>query len=148
MADLSNRTSGYNTAEVNVIVGGVTITGFAEGTGIEIERDEDTFTKQTGSNGEVTRTMRNNRGGSMIFTLLQGSESNLVLSNLHNIDENTGAGAFPVIVKDNSGVSIHESTTAWVKKPAKVTYATAHESKVWTLDCAQLIGSVGGNTAI
>lgn len=148
MAELSNRTSGYNPAEVNVIVGGLTISGFAEGTGIEVERDEDTFTKQTGSNGEVTRVMRNNRGGKMIFTLLQGSESNLVLSNFHNVDENTGTGVVPVIVKDNSGVSVHESTTAWVLKPAKAGYNTAHEARVWTLDCAQLIGSIGGNTTL
>ena len=145
---LSNRTSNYDPAQTDVIVGGVTITGFAEGTGIEIERDEDSYTKQTGSNGEVTRIMRNNRGAKITLTLLQGSESNLTLSNFNNVDENTGAGAVPVIVKDNTGGSVHEATTAWVQKPAKSTYSTAHESRVWILDCAQLIQSIAGNTAL
>jgi len=145
---LNNRTSNYDPAQTDVIVGGVTISGFAEGTGIEVERDEDTYTKQTGSNSEVTRIMRNNRGAKITLTLLQGSESNLVLSNFNNIDENTGAGAVPVIVKDNTGGSVHEATTAWVQKPAKSTYGTAHESRVWILDCAQLIQTIAGNTAI
>ena len=148
MAELSNRTSTYDPAQTDVIIGGVTITGFAEGTGIEVERDEDSFTKQTGSNGEVTRIPRNNRGGKIIMTLLQGSESNLVLSSFHNIDENTGAGAVSVIVKDNTGGSIHSATTAWVLKPAKATYSTAHEARVWTIDCAQLIQSIAGNTTL
>jgi len=148
MADLSNRTSSYNPADTDVIMGGQTITGFAEGTGIEIERDEDAFTKQTGSNGEVTRILRNNRGAKVIFTLLQGSESNLILSNYLNVDENTGAGSAPLMVKDNNGGSIHEATTAWVMKFAKVNYGTAHEARVWTIDCAQLIQSIAGNTAI
>ncbi len=103
MATLSNRTSSYNPADTDVTIGGVTITGFAEGTGIEIERDEDSFTKQTGSNGEVTRILRNNRGAKVILTLLQGSESNLVLSNFLNIDENSGAGSVPLMIKDNNG---------------------------------------------
>jgi len=148
MANLSVRTSNYDPAQTDVIVGGITITGFAEGTGIEVERDEDGYTKQTGSNGEVTRVMRNNKGGKVTFTLLQGSESNLVLSNFANIDENTGAGAVPVMVKDGTGGSFHSATTAWVQKPAKATYATAHESRVWILDCAQLIQSIAGNTTL
>jgi structural protein KPP10_ORF10 len=143
---LSNRTSSYDPAQTDVIIGGQTITGFAEGTGIEIERDEDSFTKVTGSNGEVTRILRNNRGAKVILTLLQGSESNLVLSNFLNIDENTGAGAVPAIVKDNTGGSVQSATTAWVLKPAKVNYGTAHESRVWTIDCAQLVSSISGNT--
>ena len=145
---LSNRATSFNPAETDVIVGGITITGFQEGTGIEIERDEDTFSKVTGSNGEVSRIMRNNRGAKIVLTLLQGSESNLSLSNFHNIDENTGAGSVPVIVKDNSGGSVHEATSAWVLKPAKANYGTAHEARVWTIDCAQLIQSIAGNTVL
>lgn len=145
---LSNRATSFNPAEVDVIVGGLTITGFADGTSIEIEQDEDSFSKTTGSNGEVSRNMINNRGGKMVFTLLQGSESNLVLSNFHNIDVNTGAGAVPAIIKDNSGDSLAEATTAWVLKPAKVEYGTEHSARVWTLDCAQLIQTIAGNTVL
>ena len=144
----SNRTSSFDPAQVDVIVGGATITGFASGTVIEVERDEDTFSKETGTNGEVTRILRNNRGAKIILTLLQGSEDNLVLSNFHQIDESTGAGVVPVIIKDNSGTTILEATSAWVLKPAKVSFGSAHESRVWTIDCAQLIPTIGGNTAV
>ena len=145
---VSTRTSAFNPAETSVVVAGNTLTGFAEGTFVEIARAEDTFTDVVGANGEVTRIKRNNLSATITITLLQGSESNLVLSNLHNIDENTGIGVFVVNITDNSGGSTYKGAKAWVQKTSDVTFSSAHESRAWTIKVAQLIMSTAGNTTL
>jgi hypothetical protein len=148
----STRTSSFNPAEVDVQViaasGAKTMTGFGEGTFIEVTRDEDAFTKTTGANGEVTRTKRNNNGGKIVMTLLQGSQSNEDLSDLINIDENTGFGSFSIIVQDNSGGSVYTGSSAWILKHSDVTLSSGHEARVWTIDVAHLLMTTKGNTTI
>ena len=143
---VSSRASSFNPAEFDLIIAGQTITGFAEGTFVEFVRNEDTWTFITGANGEVARIKRNNLSTTITITLLQGSESNLVLSNLHNIDENTGTGAFPVLGKDNSGGSTYAASKAWVQKTADAPFSSAHEARVWVIQAAQMIHSTAGNT--
>jgi hypothetical protein len=43
-----------------LVVGGVPMTGFADGTAIRVEFDEEQFTKTTGADGLTTRSKTNN----------------------------------------------------------------------------------------
>lgn len=127
------------------IVGGHIVTGFAPGTMISVSRANDTWKKTVGATGEVVRSRNRDRTGTITFTLLQTSPSNLYLSGLNHKDEALGTGIVPVQVKDNLGTTVISAPQAWVLKPADVTYGDEVESREWTLDCADLDMLVGGN---
>ncbi len=141
----SNKVASYNPAEVDVIVAGFMLTGFADGTFVDIERDTDTFEDVAGANGEVARVMKNDKRGNITITLMQTSDDNKTLSNLHLADESTGSGVFPVLVKDNSGDSIFSGAVCWIKKPAKAGYSKGVETREWSIRAAHLIPFVAGN---
>ena len=106
----------YASDEVRIIVGGVPISGLADGTFVSVARDEQAFTKVTGADGTTSRAKSANRSGSITLTLSQTSPSNDVLSALAVADEETGAGVVPVLIKDGSGRSVHATDAAWVQK--------------------------------
>jgi len=126
----------YDPAAVAVSVGGVPISGFADGTFISVERDEDAFSKVVGADGITSRAKSNNRGGNITITLAQTSPSNDVLEALALLDENTNTGIVPVLVKEGTGRAIHFSALAWVRKSATATYAKEIENREWILDMA------------
>ena len=136
----------YDPKQVAVLVSGVPMSGFADGTFISVERDEDAFSKVSGADGIVSRAKSNNSMGTLTLTLAQTSPSNDVLSALATLDELTNAGIFPIIVKDNSGRSIHFSSNAWVKKVPAAGYAKEVGNREWIFDLADYSPFIGGNS--
>lgn len=141
MSDLKS----YNAGEVSIIVGTRALSGLAEGTFVNIVRDEDAFTKQVGADGEVTRSKTNNKSGSIEITTQQGSDANDYLSGVHASDENSGSGVVPVTVIDKSGSTVAFSRESWVRKIADAGFGRDAGERTWILDCAQLEVTVGGN---
>lgn len=135
----------YSADEVQVLAGNERLTGLAEGSFVTATRDEDTFTKQVGADGEVTRSRTNNKAGSIEITVQQGSNANDILSALHNTDEDTGAGIFSVAVVDSFGRTAIAGAQAWVRKPADTEFARDAGERTWTIDCAELTMLIGGN---
>lgn len=128
-----------------MIVGGAIISGFADGTYIEAERDEDSFMKKIGCDGQVARAKNANRGGKITINLMQTSASNDTLSSFQQADELSGTGVVPVVLKDGSGRTLITAAAGWVKKPAKVTLAKEVEARQWVIDIGEFIVFVGGN---
>ena len=58
------------------------MSGFADGTFLTVDRDDDQWAKVTGADGTSTRIKSNNRSGNMTLTLKQSSPSNDVLSRI------------------------------------------------------------------
>jgi hypothetical protein len=125
------------------------ISGYAKGTFIEVERDADAFMKVVGSDGEVTRVRNRNRAGSIKITLQQGSQSNVYLSEMAELDENLGTGVFPVTVMDMSGQtpqSTAASTQGWIRKKPKMGFGgETEETREWIIDLASMDMFIGGN---
>src|SRR3990170_3725535 len=113
----------YDPRQVIIIVAGNQMSGYADGSFVTVARNEDMFTLQVGTSGEGTRSKSNNRSGTITFQLMQSSDSNQVLSALAAVDELSGAGAVPVMVKDNSGDSIYVAETGWIRKYADSEFA-------------------------
>ena len=128
----------YDPKKVILLMGGVRLSGFADGTFVEVTRDEDSFTKKVGADGETARARSNNKGGSIKITLLQTSPSNAVLSAYLAADESTNEGVKPVTVKDLSQVNTFFSASGWIKKPADAKYSKEIETREWTIDVANL----------
>lgn len=124
--------------DVSLIIGPKKISGFEEGTEITAERDEDSFTKKTGVDGNVTRSKSNNFSGFMEFTLNHLSKSNAFLEAQAAIDERTGAGVLPVVLIDKSGKEKLLGTESWIVRPTNKTYGKDSAGRVWRLDMANL----------
>jgi len=135
----------YNPASVIISIGGVPMSGFADGTFLMIERDEDAFTKVTGADGYTTRVKSNNRCGSLTLTLKQSSPSNDVLSGFANLDELSNAGVVPILIRDISGTSTYFSATGWIRKYPSSEFAKELSNREWILDLADLDVFVGSN---
>lgn len=103
----------YDPKDVNVIVNGIVLTGFAEGTFISAEKEEESYTTYVGAKGEVARSKNANPLGKITVTLKATSPSNAYLNNLAY-----SKGVFPVLVVDqNTGNTTVGGTECWLEKP-------------------------------
>lgn len=135
----------YDPKQYSLIVGGHIVGGFADGTFLTVARNNDTWALTMGADGEGARAKSNDKSGTFVFTLLQTSNSNSVLSGFHTADELSNGGQVPVLVKDNNGDTVLEATTAWVRKPADVELGKEITAREWTVETDNLSMLVGGN---
>jgi hypothetical protein len=138
----------YDPKEVSVIFDGNTLEGFADGAFINVTRDVDNTIDVSGADSFVSRAKQNDKRGSIVVTLQQTSESNKILSRYHKgyqEKKDPGKDPAPVIIKDNSGESIHSASQAWILKPADSTYSKNIENRAWTIRCADLESNPEGN---
>ena len=137
----------YDPKQVVLTVGGFPVSGFADGTFIKVMRDNDTFTKISGADGEVSRAKSNDRGGNIEITLAQTSLSNDVLTGIALADELSNDGVVPVLVKDIGGTSTFVSAFGWIRKPPDSEYSKEVGERLWIMDLADLDIFTGGNAA-
>jgi hypothetical protein len=136
----------YASDEVQIIVGGVPMSGLADGTFVSISRDEQAFTKVTGADGSTSRSKSANRAGSITITLKQTSPANDVLSGFMIADEQSNNGVVPVMVKDTGGRTLHYASAAWVQQMPDQDFSKEISNREWVMDCARINSFVGGNT--
>ena len=135
----------FDPANLIISVGGVPLSGFADGSFLTVDRDEQAFTKVIGADGYTTRVKSNNRSGFMTVTLAQSSGSNDVLSGFAQLDEISNSGIVPVLIKDLSGNSIYFSATGWVQKIPSSEFSKELTNREWTIDLVDIDMFVGGN---
>lgn len=135
----------YNPADVLIIFAGVPIEGFADGTFITVARDNPSWNKNIGSDGEGVRAKSNDKGGTITLTLMQSSVSNDALSALALVDEASGNGVGPFLMKDNSGRTLCGAETAWIQKPADAEFAREATTREWVFETDLLDMFIGGN---
>lgn len=104
----------YNPADVRVIIAGIVVTGYADGTSIVIERSEpNLYNEHVGAQGEVSRTATTNRTALLKFTLKQTSPFNTQMQLIVNT---LNSAKFPVSVQNKSDLKYKGgSSEAWVK---------------------------------
>ena len=130
----------YDFKQVAVIVGGIQIQGFVDGEAITIEPDADEWTETVGNDGEVTRSKSNNSMSRIMLKLAQSAESNQYLSGLR-----LSGGIVPVMVKDNSGLSIHAGEQAYVKSRPAAAFARESGEREWVIVVPNMVSVEGGN---
>lgn len=145
---MGQRTTDYNPADVSVIIGSHIVSGFADGTFIGIERNNDAFTRVAGADGENARSKSNDKSGRLTLTLLQTSQSNEVLSGFAAADEASNGGTFPFLIKDNNGNSLYAAEVSWVVKYPAVEYGKEISNREWVIETGELIPFVGGNPSL
>lgn len=117
----------YDSMKVNVTINNMIVTGFADGTMVTCERNEDRVIPYSGVKGEYAYSLNNNSSGTITISLQQQSPMNAVLQALANakqtfpitvIDINTGGfkagGNEAIILKEPANERGAEITTrAW-----------------------------------
>lgn len=139
--------STFDPASVVITVGGVPISGYADGTFALLTRSVDAWSMVTGADGLTTRVKSNNRSGTLTLTLTQTSPSNDVLSGFAVADELSNSGVVPILIKDLSGTTVLFSATGWVQKFPDVEYSNILTNREWILGLADIDVFVGGNAA-
>lgn len=139
--------STFDPASVIITVGGVPISGYADGTFALLTRSVDAWSMVTGADGLTTRVKSNNRSGTLTLTLTQTSPSNDVLSGFAVADELSNSGVVPILIKDLSGTTVLFSATGWVQKFPDVEYSNILTNREWILGLADIDVFVGGNAA-
>lgn len=128
----------YDPKQVSLILSGLTVTGYFDGTFITTARlDNEAYKTHVGAHGEVGRTKNNNQAGTITFTLKKTSPFNKTMSILKN-----SPTAFPVMRKDNSSQkSLSVATSAWVSSEPDLEDADEETGIEWVITCADLISS-------
>jgi arabinogalactan endo-1,4-beta-galactosidase len=135
----------YDPSKVVLVIKGIPISGYTDGTGIKVSRSNDMYTKKSGMDGVTSRAKSSDRSGEVVITLTQTSPSNDILSALAAIDDSQGAGVTSILISDLSGTSLHGSSSAWIRKFSDAEYGKEISDRQWTIDCADLTMHVGGN---
>lgn len=134
----------YSPDRVTISFKGITITGFADGTFIEVEREVDTFTKKVGSLGDVARTKSLNKSGKITITVMDTHPINDALSAVITDDEQDGLSFGPFSLKDLAGLTEVRATEAWCMRIPKVTRAQASANVVYVFEAASIFIIHGG----
>lgn len=110
----------YDPKKVIVSFGPISISGFDEGTFVQVETQGDGISAIVGCDQEIVRTISPESILKKItITLLQTSDSNDKLSLIYDADNLSGYGILPLSIKDLSGRMMLKSSQAWItKKPS------------------------------
>ncbi len=135
----------YDPKQVQLIVGGVIGSGYADGTFITVARANDAYLMAMGTDGEGTRIKSNDKSGTFELVLQQSSSFNQHLSNLLLADEADNAGIVPVMLKDGSGSSLYLAEQAYIKKAPDAAFGKDIGTRTYILETDNLQMFAGGN---
>lgn len=143
---MSGGVKTYDPNNVQIILGGAPMSGFADGTFVSVASDENLYNKTVGADGEVSRARLNNKSATITLTLKQTSSSNDVLSNYAALDQASDSGVFPLMIKEiGSGRTLLFTQAAWVEKFPDTAYSKDVEDREWTIATSQMNTFIGGN---
>jgi hypothetical protein len=139
----------YCPDEVMALVAGfIPLSGFVDGTFIEITKDVMPFTSARTAGGTTSRIYHNDQTYTVTITLHNGSPSNDVLTKLQQLDEITQRGKFPLLIKDNSGTDLFFSTTTWIEQLPTMTKDITISGRVWVMRSSQAVINHGSNQEV
>lgn len=135
----------YDPSQVTFSFNQINVTGYQDGTFIEVERNEDAFSSHVGSTGDVARVKNLNKTGKFTLTLMAQAPSNDFLMSEAENDEMFGLNYGPIMLKDNNGTMICRAHEAWITKVPKVERGKEAGPCEWVFECAELYIWAGGN---
>lgn len=137
----------YDVSQHFVVIGGVPITGFHDGSEITLEMDEDAFTRQVDVDGKnVIFNKSNNYLATLTFTLNFGTDDNDFLSGVYQAFRQGSGGIVPIMVKDNNGRSIITGSGAIQQIPS-LQAGSESSGREWTIGMGQTQIFIGGANA-
>jgi len=134
----------FDPAQVSVIIGGVEMSGFSDGTFIEVSIDGDDWELIKGADGDIVRAKKQNRVSTLSLTLLQTSHCNDILSAWRIIDKVTLSGAVASLVRDRSGSTVISAAFSFILQPPAASFSDGVERRTWNI--AMIDASLSAST--
>lgn len=133
----------YSPKDVILTLSGYQFTGWDT---ISISRSVKGFNTIRGIRGKNTRVRNTDTSATITISLLQSSQGNDVLSDIHQQDLNFGTGRITLMLKDNSGRSVFHSDESFITSFPTATFTGQFEYRNWEI-FAQSTSTytVGGN---
>lgn len=127
----------YNPKQVLIALGNHSVTGYADDSFINVEKNGDGTVKKVGCDGEIVRAIDPDKSYKVTLSLLQTSPSSKFLQQQFDRDQKDGEGIFPVLIKDLKGGVIFSADSGWVAKPAARGYGKDSTNREWEIDTGE-----------
>jgi hypothetical protein len=127
----------YDPKKVIITLGGVPISGYADGTFVQVDPNGETWIRKVGADGEVSRSLSNDNTHTIQITLGQMSLSNPYLRTVMNADKLTGLGMLPLSFTDLNTAETHFWPQAWVSTTPSLGRAKETTDTQWTIYTGQ-----------
>lgn len=134
----------WDPGKCTVSFAGIVLNGFAQGTFIKLAYNTDSYSVQSGAQGDVVRVRSRDLTGTMEVTLQASSPCNDLLLLKAKQDRLNGTGYGPILAEDLNGTTRAKASRAWVKKVPDVEWATDPSDRVWVIEIADLDLLPGG----
>lgn len=143
MAKKSFSVHTYSPSDVMLTIGGYDIDRWES---ITIARNAQGFTPIRGIRGKNTRVVNKDTSAVIQIPILQTSQSNEVLSEIHSQDLINGTGRLVLMLKDNSGNSVFTSNEAYILGYPETVFSGTFEYRIWSIYCQTTATYIiGGN---
>lgn len=135
---MDKKVKTYDPKKVITTFSGIPLSGFADGSFIQVTASSDRYTKKIGADGEVARVRGNDDTSEVTITLLATSKSNTVLTSYLNADRLSNKGIAPLSITDLDGGLIFFWPQAWIRKTPDITKSKDIEEVAWVFDTGQI----------
>lgn len=133
-----------NTKKLDMTLGGIIFAGYDDDI-VDIEYPDDAWDVVRGADGEVSRANKCVDDVKITVTLKQTSDTNTKLSAVFMADKISGAGILPFSLTDRSGGTTVFADSAFVLKPANVSYGNTVKSRTWIIQTGPALVNIAGN---
>jgi len=138
----------FDMTKVICTVGGLPVSGWADGDALMVEYDEDSWTEYIGDDGEVTRSYQARQHGTITIRLGPLATFNKVLAQFKRLDDTTGAATVPISIIDMLGGDRFFAPSAWCKKDPGRTFGRDITEKEWIFFAPRIEAVHGGGTPL
>ena len=134
----------YNPKNVHLIYGGASIEGYAEGSYINVEFNNDQVALLVGADGKGTRSIVCDNSATITVRLLPTSTSNAVFQAARSADAAAGAGSLPLLLTNTETGQVYTTEGAWVQKQPGYDFQVEAQAVEWILETDNLVAAQTG----
>jgi hypothetical protein len=138
----------YDPEKVILTFGGTPLSGWAEGSFIDIAQAAKAYTRKTGADGETVRSKSANKCNDVTVTLQQSSLSNDYLSAMNQKDRATGRNTLPLSITDLNGKTLMFWPQAWVEVPDSWGYGAEVTDRAWVFHTGSIATDNRGGISV
>ena len=124
----------YDVKNVQVLVNGVPLFGFAPDSKVSITQDNESYSHQMDCDGLLSVRSKNNDGvASITVKMMHGSEANAILQGYRTLDKALNTGTFALNILEIGGGTVVNSTQAYIIKDPDINFDKEVPTKEWQI---------------
>jgi hypothetical protein len=136
----------YNPESFILLIAGLEVDGFSDGSFIKIKRNKDLYTQKVGAKGDVVDIKSADRTGTLTMSIFSTAASNQTLSGLILADEKAKNGTknIPILLRDTNG---NTAATAFgrIKNWPEIDKGIEEKAYEWVFNLRDLTINIAGS---